>query len=125
MELLGLGLVEGGICCFGKSEKVLKLGIQSVFDGLVDFLRFELLKSSSIDLCLPFSAPLEILTGEPLTLTKTLVLLTDFFILGFCPEGFPGLTGGEAPEMRLVWWSGPERTGEARLLGGDEGVRTF
>lgn len=90
----------------------------------MDLLRLELLKSSSIDLCLTFSAPfaLEIRTGEPLT--KTLVLLTDFFIFGFCPEGFPGRTGGEALEIRLVWSSGPARTGEARMLRGDEGVRT-
>lgn len=86
-----------------------------------------------MDFCLILSASwlrllllwgLGILTGEPLMLTKTLVLLTDLFIGGFSPVEVDGLMEGEAPEIPLVL-SRPGRTGEVRLLAGDEGVKSF
>ncbi len=64
---------------------------------------------------------LGILTGEPLMLTKTLVLLTDLFTGGFCPAEVAGLTEGKP----IPLLSRPERTGELRLLAGDEGVKSF
>lgn len=63
------------------------------------------------------------LTGEPLMLTKTLVLLTDLFTGGFCPVEDPGLMEGKELEIPLL--SGKERTGEPRLLAGDDGVNSF
>lgn len=66
---------------------------------------------------------LGILTGEPLILTKTLVLLTDLFTGGFCPVEVAGLMEGKPLEIPLL--SRPERTGELRLLAGDEGVKSF
>lgn len=98
------------------------------------FLRPAQLKRSSMDFCLVLSAPwlllllllpwaFGIFTGEPLMLTNTLVLLTDLFMGGFCPMEAAGLTEGKALENPLVRLS--ERTGELRLLAGDEGVRGF
>lgn len=87
-----------------------------------------------MDLCLILFASwllplrdLEILTGEPLMLTKTFVLLTDLFTGGFCPVEVAGLMEGKVLEVPLL--SRPERTGELRLLAGekrrlDEGVFT-
>lgn len=78
-------------------------------------------KRSRTDLCLPFkSLPLEILTGEPLTLTKALVLLTDFLRGTFdAPElsllnefDSPGCSLGRSGE------SGGEARGSACALGG-------
>lgn len=61
-----------------------------------------------MDLCLIFFAswllPLQdlgILTGEPLMLTKTLVLLTDLFTGGFCPVEVAGLMEGKVLEVPL------------------------
>lgn len=95
-----------------------------------DFLRLVLLKRSSMDFCLSLSSPwlrlllwdLGLFTGEPLMLTKTLVLLTDFFTGSFFPMEVAGLMEGKVLEVPLVLL---ERTGEERLLGGDEGVKNF
>lgn len=83
-----------------------------------------------MDLCLilfaswlPLLRGLGIFTGEPLMLTKTLVLPTDLFMCGFCPVEVAGLTEGSALEIPLL--PRPERTGELRLLAGDEGVKSF
>lgn len=97
-----------------------------------DFLKLALLNKSSIDLCLIFlaSSPplllllgLWILTGEPLMLTKTLVLLTDLFIGGFKPVRHEGLTEGRA--LVIFWSFRAERTGDLGVLAGDEGVNRF
>lgn len=77
---------------------------------------------SSIDFCRAFVASLSlallrdlwIFTGEPLMLTKTLVLATDFF------TDLP-----EAAALRFPLSSRLERTGEPRALFGDEGVNSF
>lgn len=92
-----------------------------------------LLKSSSMDFCLILSVSwlllllllrgLEILTGEPLMLTNALVLPTDLFMGGFCPVEVPGLMEGKELEIPLLSRLG--RTGELRLLAGDEGVKSF
>lgn len=82
-----------------------------VEDKLPDFLKLVLLKRSSMDLCLilfaswlPLLLPwgLDNLTGEPLMLTKTLVLLTDLFVGGFSPVEVAGLMEGKAPESPLL-----------------------
>lgn len=85
-----------------------------------------------MDFCLILSAPwllllwdLGILTGEPLMLTKTLVLPTDLFTGGFFPVEVAALTEAEEPGIPLVKSSRPERTGEVRLLAGDEGLKKF
>ena len=57
-------------------------------------------------------------------LTKALVLLTDLFIGGFSVVEEAGLVEGKAPEIPLVM-SRMGRTGEVRLLAGDEGVKSF
>lgn len=80
-----------------------------------------LVKRSSIDFCVILlrsllRCDLGILTGEPLTLTKTLVLLTDLFIGDFFPvEVAAGLTAGEFPG----------KFNPARFLARDDGVKTF
>lgn len=56
-------------------------------------------------------------------LTKTLVLLTDLFIGGFCPVEAAGLMKEEALEIPV--FCRPERTGEVRGLAGDDGVKSF
>lgn len=101
----------------------------------MDFLKPALLKRSSMDFCLVLSAPwllpllllppwgFGIFTGEPLMLTNTFVLLTDLFMGGFCPMEAAGLMEGKVLEIPLVGLS--ERTGELRLLAGDEGVKSF
>lgn len=97
-----------------------------------DFLKLALLNKSSIDLCLIFLASwpplllllgLWILTGEPLMLTKTFVLLTDLFIGGFSPVRLEGLTEGRA--LVIFWSFRAERTGDLGVLAGDEGVNRF
>jgi len=80
-----------------------------------------LMKSSPMDFCLSGSAPrpplwgLGILTGEPLMLTKALMLATDLFTGRFSPA--------EVPESPLPLR--PERTGEPRLLAGDGGAKSL
>lgn len=80
-----------------------------------------LMKSSPMDFCLSGSAPrpplwgLGILTGEPLMLTKALMLATDLFTGRFSPA--------EVPQSPLP--SRPERTGEPRLLAGDGGAKSL
>lgn len=66
---------------------------------------------------------LGILTGEPLMLTKALVLPTDLFVGCFWPMEVAGLMEGKALEIALLLR--PERTGELRVLAGDEGVKSF
>ncbi len=58
-----------------------------------------------------------ILTGEPLMLTKTFVLLTDLFTGGFCPVEVVCLMEVKVLEIPLF----TEPTGELRPLAGDEG----
>lgn len=57
--------------------------------------------SSRIDLCLTFCAPpVWILTGDPPTLTKAPVSLTDRFGFRPRPEGMARLTGGDVGRFR-------------------------
>lgn len=95
----------------------------------MDFLRPALLKRSSMDFCLILSAPwllllllllwgFGILTGEPLMLTNTLVLLTDLFMGGFRRMEAAGVMEGKVLEIPLVGLSG-----ELRLLAG--GLKSF
>lgn len=86
-----------------------------------------------MDFCLILSAPwlplplwgLLIFTGEPLMLTKALVLLTDLLTGGFFPTKEAGLVEGRELEAVLAASFNPERTGEERFLAGDEGVKNF
>lgn len=79
-----------------------------------------------MDLCLSLSAPwppallgaLRVLTGEPPTFTKALVLPTDFFAGGFPPAEVDGPPG-------LVWPEESEQTGEWRFLNGDTEAEGF
>lgn len=64
-----------------------------------------------MDLCRTWDVG--ILTGEPLTLTKTLVLLTDLLTGGFWPAEVAGLLGGKVLE---------DRTGDVRLPAGEGGA---
>lgn len=93
-------------------------------------LDFALLNNSSMDLCLTFltSWPplllrlvgLWILTGEPLMLTKTFVLLTDLFTGAFSPLRPAGLADGRLLGFVLLFRA--ERTGrELGVLACDEG----
>lgn len=100
----------------------------------MDFLRPVLLKRPSMDFCLILSAPWLLLrvlwgfgslTGDPLTLTNTLVLLTDLFMGGFCPPEATGLIEGKVLEIPEVGRFRLEPTGVLRPLAGDEGVRGF
>lgn len=91
-----------------------------VWDRLPDVLK---LNNSSMDLCLIFFASLQlllsldlgILTGEPLMLTKTLVLLTDLFIGGLTEETM----------LEIALLGRPEGNGELRDSAGGEGVERF
>lgn len=94
-------------------------------------LDFAPLSKSSMDLCLTFLTswllllPLRlvglwILTGEPLMLTKTFVLLMDLFMGAFGPVGPGGLVEGRLLGFVLTFRA--ERTGrELGVLACDEG----
>lgn len=143
LDSLGLGLdvlgedAEWIFCCLGKMEDAEVALIVLLDDAsespLVSVFEVEdrlvLLKSSSMDFCFILSASwlllwgLWILTGEPLMLTKALVLLTDLFIGGFCPIEVAGLMEGKALEIPLLSRLG--RIGELRLLAGDGGATSF
>lgn len=102
--------------------------VEAVPAGSLDF---EPLNKSSMDLCLTFLTSwlplwlvgLWILTGEPLMLTKTFVLLTDLFMGAFDPMWPGGLAEGRL--LGLVLSFRAERTGrELGVLACDEGGKS-
>ena len=133
-----LGIVEESVelCVRPKCNKLL-LGDVGVFtllfvNGLRLSVMLKLSKSSFTDFCPPgvrcLTDPcptlpplgLGILTGEPLTLTKTLVLPTERFVGGLFPLG---LFRGKVPELFLPIESRKASVGEPRLVrdGGEKG----